>query len=141
MIPLKILRTAFVLAPALAALVAAPALAQGSSPQGAASTATGTEAPQAVDEVVVRGRRLSEIESDLRIYIDKFLDEVAAPARGRGYARWHRGLCVGVHNLENTAAQYVVDRISQQAVDLGLEPGAPGGRAEASSGSASHAAE
>ena len=83
MIPLKILRTAFVLVPALAALVAAPALAQVSSPQAAPSTATGTEAPQAVDEVVVRGRRLSEIESDLRIYIDKFLDEVAAPARGR----------------------------------------------------------
>ena len=126
MIPLKILRTAFVLAPALAALVAAPALAQGSSPQAAPSTATGTEAPQAVDEVVVRGRRLSEIESDLRIYIDKFLDEVAAPARGRGYARWHRGLCVGVHNLENSAAQYIVDRISSLALDLGLEPGEPG---------------
>jgi hypothetical protein len=83
-----------------------------------------------VDEVIVRGRRLSEIEADLRIYIDKFLDEVAAPARGRGYARWHRTVCVGVHNLENSAAQYIVDRISSLALDLGLEPGEPGCRPE-----------
>ena len=79
-----------------------------------------------MDEVVVRGRRMSEVEDDLRIYIDKFLDQVAKPARGRGYARWNRSVCVGVHNLESTAAQYVVDRISRQAIDLGLEPGEPG---------------
>lgn len=115
---------------ALAALLAVPAIAQDSSPEAGARADAATEAPQAVDEVIVRGRRLSEIESDLRIYINKFLTEVAAPARGRGYARWHRQVCIGVHNLEISAAQYVVDRISSAAQDVGLEPGEPGCRPE-----------
>ena len=123
MIQPKTFRAAFVLAPVLAALMAAPGVAQESSPQKAASTA---DASQPVDEVIVRGRRLGEIDKDLRIYIDKFLDKVAKPANGRGYARWHRSVCIGVHNLETTAAQYVVDRISRQALDLGLEAGEPG---------------
>ena len=127
MIQSNTLRTAFGVVPALAALlVAAPGLAQDSAPEAPARAASETEAPPPVDEVIVRGRRLSEIESDLRIYIDKFLGQVAAPARGRGYARWHRTVCVGVHNLENSAAHYIVDRISKQAADLGLEPGEPG---------------
>jgi hypothetical protein len=81
-----------------------------------------------VEEVVVRGRRLDEIEFDLRLYIRDFLEEVAAPARTRGYARWHHQVCVGVHNLENSAAQYIVDGISSLALDVGLEPGEPGCR-------------
>jgi hypothetical protein len=89
---------------------------------------TATETFQAPDEVVVRGGRLSEIKSDLRININNFLKEVAAPARGRGYARWHRQVCIGVDNLEKTAAQYVVDRISSLALDVGLKPGGPGCR-------------
>lgn len=76
----------------------------------------------------MRGRRLGEIEFDLRFYIREFVEEIAAPARTRGYARWRRRLCVGVHNLENTAAQYIVDRISSLALEVGLEPGEPGCR-------------
>src|SRR5215471_8802069 len=110
-------------AAAVAALVAAPGFAQDSPPQAAPRAA---DASQPVDEVVVRGRRMSEIESDLRIYIDKFLAQVAKPVTDRGYARWQRSVCVGDHNLESTAAQYVVDRISRQAIDVGLEPGEPG---------------
>src|SRR4051795_76592 len=104
---------AFCWAPVIAVFVAAPGQAQDSLPQGAARTA---DVSQPVDEVVVRGRRMSEIESDLRIDIDKFLKQVAEPANGRGYARWDRRVCVGVHNLEATAAHYVVDRISRQAI-------------------------
>jgi hypothetical protein len=85
-----------------------------------------TEATVVDEEVVVRGQRLSEIDFDLRLYIRDFLAEVAAPARGRGYARWDRSVCVGVHNLESGAAQYLIDRISAVALDLGLEPGEPG---------------
>src|SRR3954447_13195055 len=110
MIEPKGFRNDFGLALAVAALIAAPGVAQDSPAQAAARTA---DASQPVDEVIVRGRRMSEIESDLRIYIDKFLREVAKPATGRGYARWERSVCVGVHNLESTAAQYIVDRISQ----------------------------
>ncbi len=109
---------------ALAALLAAPLSAQ----EAATTEPNATTEP--LDEVVVRGRRLSEIDSDLRVYIDQFLDEVAAPTQGRGYARWHRQVCVGVHNLERSAAQYVVDRISRLALDVGLEPGEPGCRTE-----------
>src|SRR5262252_4633839 len=123
MIPTKAFRTAFGLAAVAAALAAPPGLAQDSPPQGAARAA---DASQPIDEVIVRGRRMSEIESDLRVYIDKFLTQVAKPVTGRGYARWQRSVCVGVHNLENSAAQYVVDRISRQALELGLEPGEPG---------------
>jgi hypothetical protein len=123
MTPSKTFRTAFGLAAVMAAVVPASGLAQDSPPQGAPRAA---DASQPVDEVVVRGRRMSEIEFDLRIYINKFLAEVAMPANGRGYARWDRRVCVGVHNLEATAAHYVVDRISRQAIDLGLEPGEPG---------------
>ena len=94
------------------------------SPDAIADPAT--EATVVDEEIIVRGQRLSEIEFDLRLYIREFLDEVAAPARARGYARWRRSVCVGVHNLENEAAQFVVDRISAAALDVGLEPGEPG---------------
>ena len=117
-----------ILAFALAALATTPLQAQDSATQPDARTATEAEAPPVLDEVIVRGRRLSEIDADLRIQIDNFLDEVAAPTQGRGYARWHRDVCVGVHNLESGAAQYVVDRISGLALDVGLEPGEPGCR-------------
>jgi hypothetical protein len=74
---------------------------------------------QGVEEVVVRGRRMSEIEFDaLRIAVRNFIEQVAAPAPGRGYARWHRRVCVGVHNLANDAAQYIADRILRLAADM-----------------------
>lgn len=100
--------------------------------QPAAQPAAGPSGPQAdqqvVDEVVVRGRRMSEIESDLRIHVGKFIQEIAAPPTGRGFARWHRGVCIGIDNLERNTAQYLVDRISRLAVEVGLEPGEPGCR-------------
>ena len=74
----------------------------------------------------MRGRRMSEIEDDLRIHIRAFIGEVVARPPARGFARWYRRVCVGVHNLEASAAQYVVDRISKLALDVGLEPGEPG---------------
>jgi hypothetical protein len=51
---------------------------------------------------------------------------VAQPAPGRGLARWRQGLCVGVANLQPEAAQYIVDRISTVANDIGLTAGPPG---------------
>jgi hypothetical protein len=79
-----------------------------------------------IDEVVVRGQRMSDIKDDLRIHIGEFIGEIAAPLPGRGFARWQGGVCVGVHNLQRTAAQYLVDRISSLALDVGLAPGEPG---------------
>jgi hypothetical protein len=111
-------------AAALAALLIVPALAQESAPE--APPPSGTEAPQVIDEVIVRGRRLEEIEDDLRLHVREFIDEVVATPPGRGFARWQRRVCVGVYNLETSAAQYIVDRVSSLALDVGLEPGEPG---------------
>ncbi|HVJ30755.1 MAG TPA: hypothetical protein VNA66_10640 [Gammaproteobacteria bacterium] len=109
---------------AFAALLIAQAAAQESSLEAPARPET--EPQHVVDEIIVRGRRLEEIENDLRLHVREFIDEVVATPIGRGFARWHRSVCVGVHNLEPSAAQYIVDRISSLALDVGLEPGEPG---------------
>ena len=85
-----------------------------------------SQAPDVGDEVVVRGRRMSDIEDGLRVEIGKFIDEITVTFGGRGFARWDRSVCVGVHNLEATAAQYIVDRVSLLAHEVGLTPGEPG---------------
>lgn len=72
-----------------------------------------------LEDVVVTGRSLDTM-------IRNFVGEVAEPNRGRGLARWDGPVCVGVSNLQADAAQYLADRISTVADDLGLEPGAPG---------------
>lgn len=90
------------------------AQAQEASPQAATQD-------QAVrlEDIQVSGRRLDSL-------IEDFVGEVAAPNRGRGIARWDRSVCVGAVNLRQEAAQYLVDRVSTVAEDLGLDPGNPG---------------
>lgn len=77
--------------------------------------------PVEVEDVIVNGRRFEEAA-------DRFVSEVANPAGTRGLARWRRGVCVSVVNLRADAAQYIVDRLSAAAVDLGLQAGDPGCR-------------
>jgi hypothetical protein len=120
-------RLAKLVSPLVATLLAAAAAAQEPAAQAPPPAGAG-EAQQAVDEVIVRGRRLEDIEDDLRIYIRDFIGEVVAKPPGRGFARWHRQVCIGVHNLETSAAQYIADRISSLALEVGLEPGEPGCR-------------
>lgn len=90
-------------------------------PASAPDTATAIDPNAAIDlgDVTVSGRRLDEATQD-------FVREVGAPARGRGLARWRYGVCVGVANLQNDAAQYIADRVSTVAEDVGLKPGEPG---------------
>lgn len=97
-----------------------PLMADLGAPQGQTQSQTQTD-PGAVDlgDLVVDGRRLDEVTRE-------FVREVGAPARGRGLARWRNGVCVGVANLQNDAAQYIVDRVSTVAEDLGLRAGEPG---------------
>jgi hypothetical protein len=104
----------------LAVLLIAPVLGQQPASERAA------EAPDVGDEVVVRGQRMGGIEDGLRAEIGKFIGEVTATPAGRGFARWDGRVCIGVHNLESTAAQYIVDRVSQVALEMGLRPGEPG---------------
>jgi len=79
------------------------------------------EPPAAVDlgEIEVTGRPLDAI-------IRSFVDEVAAPNNRRGIARWDDRICIGVANLRAEPAQYIVDRVSTVAEDLGVMPGEPG---------------
>lgn len=81
---------------------------------------------QPPDEVIVRGRRMSEVEDDLRVMVDEFVGEVVAPSLGRGFARWNKRVCIGVSNVNRSAGQYIADRISRLAVDVGLDVGEPG---------------
>lgn len=78
--------------------------------------------PTQLEDVVVQRQRLERT-------VRNFVDDVTAPSMGRGPARWDRQVCVGIANVRNPAAQYIVDRVSQVAMEVGLEPGEPGCRA------------
>ena len=78
--------------------------------------------PVALEDVVVEARRLEELTRE-------FVDEVSAPARRRGLARWRNGVCVGVTGIRQDIAQALADHVSRVALDYGLRPGDPGCRA------------
>ena len=108
---------AFVLAAALA--IAPMQVPTASAPQSGPEQEATNDAPIRLDDIEVTGTPLSEL-------IRGFVDEVAAPNRGRGIARWADQICVGVANLRTEPAQYIVDRVSTVAEDIGLTPGKPG---------------
>jgi hypothetical protein len=58
-----------------------------------------------------------------------FVGRVAAPATGRGLARWEGQVCPGAVNLQAEIAQPIVDRIADVAHSLDIRVGAPGCRA------------
>lgn len=103
------------------ALILALGLAAGPVGQDGATTPQAQQVPAetAVEGIVVDGRRLREQARD-------FVGEIAAPPRARGLALWRDTVCVGVVNLNAELAQYLVDRISTVAGDLGLDIGEPG---------------
>jgi hypothetical protein len=110
------------LAPLLAALLLSGAPDAVSARTPAPQTAPGVpsaDQPTDLEDITVTGRRLDEATQ-------QFVREVGAPARGRGLARWRDGVCVGVANLQPEVAQYIADRVSTVAQDLGLRAGAPG---------------
>lgn len=86
-----------------------------------APQAAQTGEPVRLEDIVVTGQPLQSM-------IDTFVAEVAAPAPRRGLARWDRRVCVGVSNLREDVGQYLVDRVSTVAQDLGLETGRSGCR-------------
>lgn len=107
------LAAAFVLAGSAPQLP--PAVAPGPTPSAPAQDPFPTD----LGEVVVEGRRLrSEAEA--------FVDAVAAPATGRGLARWGGRVCIGVVNLRPDLSQAVIDHISRVALENDLRIGDPG---------------
>jgi len=79
------------------------------------------ESAVVLEDVVVEARRLEELTRE-------FVNEVSAPSRNRGLARWRGGVCVGVVNIRPEVAQPLADHISRVAMDYGLRPGDPGCR-------------
>lgn len=104
----------------LHALAGLLALSLSGAPQVQDPT-TAADTPVRLEDVVVeRGRLVDAAEN--------FVDEIAGPANRRGLARWRGQVCVGVANLKPESAQYIADRVSTVAADIGLEVGAPGCR-------------
>lgn len=87
--------------------------------QGQSAPANGAQTTTELEDIMVQGRRMDE-------RVRGFIDEVVAAPAGRGPARWRDNICVGVANLRGEAAQYMADRVSEVAMDIGLEPGEPG---------------
>lgn len=117
-------RASLVLVSAAAALLGGRVLAQ--APAEAPSQVEAASPDQPADEVIVRGRRMSDVRAELQKYVNDFVSQVARPPMGAGYARWDGKVCIGVTNLKEDAAQYLVDRMSRVAADVGLKPGEPG---------------
>jgi hypothetical protein len=102
-------------------------MGQAFSQAPAPTTVREAAAPQQpTEEIVVRGRRMSEVREELRNYVNEFVVAIAKQPPGRGFARWQGHVCIGVDNLQKDAAQYIVDHISHVAEYVGLEPGEPG---------------
>lgn len=90
-----------------------------------AATAQDAELAEApvteVEAVTIEGRRLAQQVQD-------FVGEVAAAPRGRLLARWDGRVCVGVVNMTEQHAQFMIDRVVSRAVEVGLDSGEPGCR-------------
>jgi hypothetical protein len=80
-----------------------------------------SEAATVVDDILVDGRRLEE-------RVRSFVEEVSAPPRRRGLARWWDEVCFGVVNLQPEQALALIDRLSTVAGEYGVELDDPGCR-------------
>ena len=108
--------TSLALVAAMAATLGAPQTAPAPAPQDP------PEAVETLEDVVVERRALERM-------VREFVGEVGAAPRKRGLARWQGELCVGVVNIRTDVARYIADRVSQVGMDLGLEIGEPGCKA------------
>ena len=84
-----------------------------------------TPAPSAQQE---EPAELGEIlvSSTARRTASRFVESIGAPVSSRRLARWHDTVCVSVANLSAEPAQYLVDRVSRLAEDMGVRSGEPG---------------
>ena len=107
----------------IVAVLAGLILLQDPAPSTRTAPAADPDLPVvALEDVIVEPRRLEELSR-------AFVDEVSAPPRNRGLARWRGGVCVGVSGIRADIAQPLADHVSRVAMDYGLRPGDPGCRA------------
>ncbi|MBK8199618.1 MAG: hypothetical protein IPK75_14795 [Acidobacteria bacterium] len=71
------------------------------------------------EKVVVTARKPAETKN--------YVEQVTAPPFGtEQLARWDDKICVGVSGIGEDQAQFLADRVSQRAVEIGLRTGKPG---------------
>lgn len=71
-------------------------------------------------DIVVTARPTPEV-------IREFVGQMATSSRTTNQlSRWDRHICPGVAGLRTAYAQFVVDRLAQRALDVGLDVGEPG---------------
>jgi hypothetical protein len=104
----------------LAAAMSAALLTQ---PAAAAPTPP-AEDGTTVDSLVVTARPIPEKEA-IKAFVGTVADETGNDRLGR----WDRKICPGVVGLRADYAQLLVDRIAETAVEIGLEVGEPGCKA------------
>ncbi len=89
-------------------------------------TASAQQAPAGANteqEIVVTAERTEEA-------VRAFVGEVAVAVRGENQiARWDGRICPGISGLKGRFARPVIDRIAQRALEVGLEVGEPGCKA------------
>lgn len=111
------------LAPALLSSLVLAASAQNPVPAGPSIPPSQTEATN-LGQIEVVGQ-----PGELRERVAAFVADIAATPRSTGRARWREPVCVGVANMAQPYAQAIVDRVSQVALDIGLDVAQPGCRA------------
>jgi len=77
-----------------------------------------------VDSLIVTARPLPEREA-----IEAFVTTIAGETGNKKLGRWDRKICPGVIGLRGDYARLLVDRIAETAVEIGLEVGEPGCKA------------
>ncbi|MBI1401102.1 hypothetical protein [Hyphomonas sp.] len=71
------------------------------------------------EKVVVTARKPAETQN--------YVAQVTAPPHGtEQLARWDDRICVGVSGVKAAQAQFIADRVSQRALEVGLRTGKPG---------------
>lgn len=71
------------------------------------------------EKVVVTARKPAETQN--------YVAQVTAPPHGtEQLARWDDRICVGVSGVKAEQAQFIADRVSQRALEVGLRSGKPG---------------
>lgn len=95
------------------------ALSDGSTQTEPAPQPTASPDAYRLEDLTVTGRRREELIRD-------FVENVAEPVPGRKLSRWNSPVCVGVFNLNRDLSQYLIDRISDVAAEMGVRVGEPG---------------
>ena len=90
----------------------------------AVAPAAAQQPPRGDGEIVVLGVRPT------RDAVRDFVGQIAAAPRAQNQlSRWDRRICPGVAGLRRRYAQFLIDRMAQRALQVGLDTGEPGCRA------------